>query len=215
MLNNLKDKIKNDPQLKGWALRIIFQSKPYQERVRWFIWLMLIFPKYFRRGISWKSRLDLVPFNKFRMGEKSRIEMNTIINNGMGDVIFEDEVLTGVGCVIIGPVHLHKHVGLSQYVRILGMHHGIEPTLPHHFTPVQKAPIILEEDAFIGTGTVIMGKKNGEPLVLGKYCRVGANSVVMNDIPPYSVAVGNPAKVVRVWDFNQNCWVKPNELVVL
>ena len=70
----------------------------------------------------------------------------------------------------------------------------------------------MEEDAFIGTGTVIMGKKNGEPLVLGKYCRIGANSVVMNDIPPYSIAVGNPARVVRVWDFEENQWIKPDNI---
>lgn len=209
MLARIKAYAKNNPHLKSRLLKLIFRKKPYEARVRWYIWLVLIFPKYFKRGISWRSRLDLVPFNHFRFGKFARIEDQVLINNGMGDVVLEDEVHTGVGCVIIGPVHLHKYVGLSQYVRILGMHHGIDPVLPHHFTPVKKAPVILEEDAFIGTGTVIMGKKNGEPLVLGKYCRVGANSVVMEDIPPYSVAVGNPAKVVRVWDFEENKWVKP------
>nr|WKN34464.1 acyltransferase [Tunicatimonas sp. TK19036] len=212
MLKRIKAFAEKSPHLKKSLLKLIFRKKPYEARVRWYIWLLLIFPKYWKRGISWKSRLDLVPFNHFRLGRFSRIEANVLINNGMGDVILEDEVHTGVGCVIIGPVHLHKHVGLSQYVRILGMHHGIDPVLPHHFTPVKKAPVILEEDAFIGTGTVIMGKKNGQPLVLGKYCRVGANSVVMDDIPPYSVAVGNPARVVRVWDFVENQWVKPSEV---
>ncbi|WOK04323.1 acyltransferase [Imperialibacter roseus] len=206
---SLKEKIRSSPKLKQLVLQLIFQRKPYSARVRWYIWLWLIFPRYFKRGISWGSRLDLVPFNKFSMGKYSRIEKGVLINNGMGDIVMGDEVHTGLGCVIIGPVTMHKHVGLSQYVRILGMHHGIDPDLPHHFQPSQKAPVILEEDAFVGTGTVIMGKKNGEPLVLGKYCRIGANSVVMTDIPPYSVAVGNPAKVVRVWDFEKKEWVKP------
>ncbi len=206
----IKEKIKSNPKLKSLLLKLLFRRKPHNARVRWYVWLVTIFPKYFKRGISWKSRLDLVPFNAFRLGKYSRIEMNVLVNNGMGDVILEDEVHTGVGCVIIGPVHMHKHVGLSQYVRILGMHHGIDPDMPHHFTPVTKAPVILEEDAFIGTGTVIMGKKNGEPLTIGKYSRVGANSVVMTDIPPYSVAVGNPARVVRVWDFDQKKWVRPS-----
>src|ERR1043165_8509378 len=100
----------------------------------------------------------------------------------MGGGISHDEVHTGIGCVIIGPVTLHKHVGLSQYVRILGMRHGIEADSPHHHQASMKSPVILEEDAFIGTGTVIMGKKNGQPLIIGKYSRVGANSVVLNDI---------------------------------
>lgn len=189
-------------------MRLIFRSKPYSARVRWYVWLILIFPKYFKRGISWSARLDLVPFHRFKLGRYSRIEQGVVVNNGMGDVILHDEVHTGIGCVIIGPVTLHKHVGLSQYVRILGMHHGIDPDLPHHYQPSTKAPVILEEDAFVGTGTVIMGKKNGEPLVLGKYCRIGANSVVMSDIPPYSVAVGNPARVVRTWNFSSGKWEK-------
>jgi len=207
---SLKEKIKSNPKLKKFALSFIFRKKPYGSRVMWYIWLWLIFPKYFKRGISWASRLDLVPFNKFQIGKYSRVEQGVVINNGMGDVIIKDEVHTGIGCVIIGPVTLHKHVGLSQYVRVLGMHHGNAADSPHHHQPCTKAPIIMEEDAWVGTGCVIMGKKNGEPLTLGRYCRIGANSVVMDDIPAYSIAVGSPAKVIRVWDFETKQWVKPN-----
>jgi acetyltransferase-like isoleucine patch superfamily enzyme len=206
---SLKQKIKNNPALKRWVLSFIFRKKPYGSRVRWYIWLWLILPKYFIRGISWSSRLDLVPFNKFTVGKFSRIEQGVVINNGMGDVVIQDEVHTGIGCIIIGPVTLHKHVGLSQYVRILGMHHGNDADVPHHYQPCTKAPVILEEDAWVGTGCVIMGKKSGEPLVLGRYCRIGANSVVMDDIPAYSIAVGSPARVVRVWDFSEKKWVRP------
>lgn len=206
---SLKERVKRNPFLKKLVLSLIFRPKPNGSRLRWYLWLLLIFPKYFRSGVNWGSRLDLTPFNKFKLGKYVRIEQGVLINNGMGDVFIHDEVHTGIGCIIIGPVTLHKHVGLSQYVRILGMHHGIDVRTPHHHQPVSRAPVILEEDAFIGTGTVIMGKKNGEPLVLGRYCRVGANSVVTTDIPPYSVAVGNPAKVIRVWDFETNTWIKP------
>jgi acetyltransferase-like isoleucine patch superfamily enzyme len=205
----IKEFVKGNATIKKWVMAILFRKRPYQAKVRWYVWCLFIFPRYFNRGISWRSRLDLVPFNKFSLGSYSRIEDGVIINNGLGDVIIEDEVHTGIGCVLIGPIILHKHVGLSQYVRILGMHHGIDPDKPHHHHPSTKAPVILEEDAFVGTGTVIMGKKNGEPLVLGKYCRIGANSVVMTDIPPYSIAVGNPAKVVRKWNFALQKWEKP------
>jgi acetyltransferase-like isoleucine patch superfamily enzyme len=205
----IKEFVKGNATIKKWVMAILFRKRPHRAKVRWYVWCLFIFPRYFNRGISWRSRLDLVPFNKFSLGSYSRIEDGVIINNGMGDVIIEDEVHTGIGCVLIGPIILHKHVGLSQYVRILGMHHGIDPDKPHHHHPSTKAPVILEEDAFVGTGTVIMGKKNGKPLVLGKYCRIGANSVVMTDIPPYSIAVGNPAKVVRKWNFALQKWEKP------
>ena len=180
-------------------------------RVRRIFWLITIFPKYFRRGVNPSVRLDLVPFNKYRLGKFSKLEKNVLVNNGMGDVIIEDEVQIGLGSVVIGPVKIGKHSGLSQYVRLLGMHHGIDPIAPHHHLPCDRAPIVVGEDVFIGTGTVVMGKKNGQALTLGNYCRIGANSVVMDDIPPYCIAVGNPAQVVKKWDFRQKKWVKVAE----
>ncbi len=208
----MKDKIKRylaeNPAWKKRALSLIFKRKPYQTQVRGIIWFFTILPHYFRRGVNLTSRLDLVPFNTFKLGKYAKLEKNVVVNNGMGDVEIADEVQIGIGCVIIGPVKIGKYTGLSQYVRILGMHHGIEPHTPHHHLPSTKAPIELGEDVFVGTGTVIMGKKNGDVLSLGDYCRIGANSVVMEDIPPYSIAVGNPAKVVRKWNAALNQWEK-------
>ena len=204
----IKSYLELHPEVKKKVLKVLFKRKPYQTQLKGIFWMFTILPKYIRRGISLRSRLDLVPFNKFRFGRFAKLEKNVVVNNGMGDVIIEDEVQIGVGCVLIGPIKIGKYSGLSQYVRLLGMHHGIDPTAPHHHLPCNKAPIVLGEDVFIGTGTVVMGKKNGEPLTLGDYCRIGANSVVMDDIPPYSIAVGNPAKVVRRWDFTKNMWVK-------
>lgn len=208
MINLLKSYLKNNPRLKQKVHGLIFRRPPHTARIRWYVWVWWTLPRYLKRGISWSARLDLVPFHHFKLGRNSRIEKNVVINNGMGDVLLEDEVHTGIGCVIIGPVKMGKHVGLSQYVRILGMHHGIDPRMPHHHQPCSPAPVILEEDAFIGTGTVIMGKKDGSPLTIGKYARVGANSVVMDDIPPYSIAVGNPARVIKTWDHENARWVK-------
>jgi serine acetyltransferase len=205
---SIKQKVESDPVFKQRMLRLLFKRKPYQTKVKGIIWLFTILPRYFKRGVSWSARLDLVPFNAFRMGKHAKLDKDVVVNNGMGDVIIEDEAQIGIGSVIIGPVKIGKYSGLSQYVRLLGMHHGMDPHTPHHHLPCSKAPIELGEDVFIGTGTVVMGKKNGEPLKLGDYCRIGANSVVMDDIPPYSVAVGNPARVVRTWDHANQQWVK-------
>ncbi len=50
----------------------------------------------------------------------------------------------------------------------------------------------IEERCDIGVGAVILG-----PITVGHDSQIGANAVVLNDIPPYSVAVGVPAKVVK------------------
>ena len=43
---------------------------------------------------------------------------------------------------------------------------------------------------------------------IGRNSIVGCNSVVTRDIPPYSVAVGSPARVVRMWNNDLKAWVK-------
>ena len=110
---NLKEKINNNQKLKQLTLKLIFRPKPYSANILFWIWLCTIFPRYFRKEISWDSRLDLAPFHKCKIGKWSRIEKGVVINNGMGDVVIHDEVHTGIGCILLGPIELHKHVGLS------------------------------------------------------------------------------------------------------
>jgi len=54
------------------------------------------------------------------------------------------------------------------------------------------APVIIEDDVWIGTRVIILPGVN-----IGKSSIIGAGSVVAKDVPAYSIAVGNPAKVVR------------------
>jgi serine O-acetyltransferase len=57
--------------------------------------------------------------------------------------------------------------------------------------PIEKKPII-EDRVDIGCGVCILG-----PVTVGHDSVIGANAVVISDIPPYSVAVGVPARVVK------------------
>lgn len=50
----------------------------------------------------------------------------------------------------------------------------------------------IGDGCFIGTGVCILPNVR-----IGEGCVIGSNSVVTKDIPPYSVAMGQPAKVVR------------------
>lgn len=54
--------------------------------------------------------------------------------------------------------------------------------------------LVIEEGAYIGTHAVILDSCN----YIGKHARIGAGAVVVKDIPDYSVAVGVPAKVVKI-----------------
>jgi maltose O-acetyltransferase len=54
------------------------------------------------------------------------------------------------------------------------------------------APIILEENVWLGARVIVL-----RGVTIGAGSAIGAGSVVTRDIPPRSLAVGAPAKVIR------------------
>lgn len=98
------------------------------------------------------------------------IGKNFFIDHGMGVVIGETAV---VG----------DNVTLFHGVTLGGI--GGDSNSKRHPT--------VEDDVMIGAGAKILG-----PVTIGRGAKIGANAVVLNDIPPYSTAVGMPARVVKV-----------------
>ena len=65
--------------------------------------------------------------------------------------------------------------------------------------------IRVEEECWIGFGATIVCTQGD--LVIGRHSVVGANSVVTRSIPPYSVVSGDPARIVKQYDFSKGKWV--------
>lgn len=66
-------------------------------------------------------------------------------------------------------------------------------------TPIGKtAPVILEENVWVGDSSIVC-----KGVTIGKNSIIGAGSVVVSDIPPDSIAVGNPARVVKQLDLTK------------
>ncbi|KAJ6015876.1 maltose/galactoside acetyltransferase [Penicillium herquei] len=53
-------------------------------------------------------------------------------------------------------------------------------------------PVFIDDDCWIGGNAIIL-----PGVRIGKGCTIGAGSIVTKDIPPYSVAVGSPCKVIK------------------
>lgn len=60
-------------------------------------------------------------------------------------------------------------------------------------------PIVIKDNVWIGKNAVIM-----KGVTIGKGSIVGLGSIVTHDVPDYCVAVGNPAKVVKELEHEQN-----------
>jgi acetyltransferase-like isoleucine patch superfamily enzyme len=64
------------------------------------------------------------------------------------------------------------------------------------YVPNDHGPIIIEDDAWLGTGSIIMPN-----VKIGQGAVVGANSLVTKDVPPFTIVVGTPAKPLKTIDF--------------
>jgi acetyltransferase-like isoleucine patch superfamily enzyme len=122
----------------------------------------------------------------------------------VGDVIIGNETRIGIGNVVIGPVTIGNNIIFAQNIVMSGLNHEYKDvTLPIDKQGTSTAPIIIEDDCWIGANAVITAG-----VTIGKHSVVAAGAVVTKNIPPYSIAVGNPARVIKKYDFELKDWVK-------
>ncbi len=118
-----------------------------------------------------------------------------------GFMSYGDPVLRGD----ISDIYIGKFCSLAQNVIFdCGWHHNTEfvTTFPlnvfldklKHITshPKSKGDIIIENDVWIGEGSIIMGG-----IRIGNGAVIGAGSVITKDVPPYSIVCGVPGKVIK------------------
>ena len=204
---NLIATVKNDRRLRQFVLWLIVPNNYPRPRL-WVRWILNRF--FHKRGknsrICFRARLDVFPYHHFDIGSNTTIEDYTVINNGAGDVIIGDNTIVGIGSVIIGPVKMGNGSYTGQHVFMAGFNHGFKDgTKGSRIQPVdiRGKGVVLEEEVFIGSNSVITSG-----VTIGKGTQVGAGSVVSRDLPPNCIAVGNPAKVIRRYNFENNQWEK-------
>lgn len=78
---------------------------------------------------------------------------------------------------------------------------------PNPYIPVRKSDVLVAAPVRIGSG-VWLGERVCvlKGVTIGDGAIVGAASVVTKDIPPRSIAVGSPARVVKRWNDDTNAW---------
>lgn len=99
----------------------------------------------------------------------AKIGKNVFIDHGMGVVIGET-------------AEVGDNVLMYHGVTLGGV--GGDKNAKRHPT--------VEDDVIIGSGAKILG-----PITIGKGAKIGANAVVLKSIPPYSTAVGMPARIIE------------------
>ncbi|WP_374319674.1 DapH/DapD/GlmU-related protein [Aquabacterium sp.] len=110
-----------------------------------------------------------------------------------------------------GPaLRLGDYVLTAPDCRFLGANHNInDPFQPYIATGTTGRDITIGTNVWLGAGVTVMGG-----VTIGHGSIVGAGSIVTKPIPPFCIATGIPAKVVKVFDAKSHKWVpidKPHE----
>ena len=107
------------------------------------------------------------------LGDNSGIGVNASVGE---QTHIGNDVMMGPDCVIYTVMHRFDRTDI--------------PMRAQGYGPVE--PVTIEDDCWIGgRATLLPG------VTLGRGCVIGTGAVVTKDVPPYAVAVGVPAKVVR------------------
>lgn len=93
-----------------------------------------------------------------------------------------------MSCYSVNKIHIGKRATVSQGAHLCSASHDIED---QDFQMVS-APIQIDDDAWIAAEAFI-----GPGVTVGKGAVVGARAVVFKDVKPWTVVVGNPARVIK------------------
>ena len=122
-------------------------------------------------------------------------------------IIIGEGTWVGKHCSIaaIDKVEIGTHVLFAGYVHMTDHSHGYEDiTRPITPQPLfSKGPIIIEDDCWLGFSCEILSGVH-----IGKHSVIAARSVVTKDVPPYSIVAGNPARLIKQYNFETKTWEK-------
>ena len=103
-------------------------------------------------------------------------------------------------CLDVCPVHIGNNVFIGPNVTIATPMHPLLPAERNirqdsdgrYYNLEYAKPITIEDNCWLASNVVVCGG-----VTIHEGCVIGAGSVVTRDVPPYSVAAGNPCRVIR------------------
>ncbi len=133
------------------------------------------------------------------------------------DVVSKDAYITiGPECyigkhfsILAGAdVTLGKNVLIASDVMISSENHSIDPEseIPYMGQPLVSKEVRVDDNCWIGEKVCILPGVH-----IGKGSVIGASAVVTKSCEPYSILVGNPARVIKRYNFTTHKWERCSE----
>lgn len=154
--------------------------------------------KRYGKNVKISRKAVIYNTDQIEIGNHVRIDDFCIL---AGRIEFGDYIHIGVYTLLSGStagMYLHDFSGVSYSSKILAngdVYSGeylTNPTVPMKYRKMAPAPVVLEKHALVATNCVVL-----PGITLGEGCAVGAMSLVLNDVDPWSIYYGIPAKRIK------------------
>jgi acetyltransferase-like isoleucine patch superfamily enzyme len=131
------------------------------------------------------------------IGDRVYVGHNTILKGYYKNrLVIGDGTWIGQQCFFhsAGGITIGANVGIGPAVKILTSAHELgDVERPILHSPVQFAPVVIEDDSDLGVGAIVL-----PGVRVGRGAQVGAGAVVTEDVPDYAITAGVPARVLRL-----------------
>jgi acetyltransferase-like isoleucine patch superfamily enzyme len=146
-------------------------------------------------GLKLGHRVQIYDWTAFNVESQGVIEVG------------DDSIVAGTIFMCANHIRIGQRVTISYHVTIADSDfHPRDPQLRQQDAianapfgdrgqrpPFLSRPVVIEDDAWIGIGAIIL-----KGVRIGRGARVGAGAVVTSDVPPGTIVMGNPARMVEV-----------------
>ena len=123
-------------------------------------------------------------FKHIKIGDYCYLGRRNLLSSSK-ELIISDYVMTNNDCKFLGSNHIYK-----------------DPMEPYIATGTTNDDTLkIGANVWIGAGVIVLGAVS-----VGHGSIIGAGSIVTKDIPPFSIAVGNPCRAIKRFDFKTNQW---------
>ena len=149
----------------------------------------------------------------FTTGKYCRIEAHPQNSSQTNCIRIGENVQFNDSVHIVGSVgvHIGNDVLLASKIFISDLNHGAYGNSGTHDSPLSIpkdrplvcSPVIIEDKVWIGEFVSVL-----PGVTIGEGSIIGTMSVVTKSIPPYCIAVGSPARVIKKFNFETQQWEK-------
>lgn len=191
MIKRLKNYVTNKAEIRQLERRTNCKLAPFVE-VKNSIYFK------FGENVRIGEHSKILCWDEYTSGkEKQELSPKLIIGNNFSAT--EKLLIQCAGTTKIG-----DNVLIARNVSILDYNHGFDPcSLNYLDNKLETRTVIIEDGVWIGNNVIVLPGS-----YIGKKCIIGAGSIVASHIEDYSIAVGNPAKVIKKYNFELKTWQK-------